>query len=71
MDDLYCTPVEFAVQPDCRPPARYNVGCANINPGGLQYSDEKGAAGEDSRGIPERRQVCREQSASDAGILKN
>ena len=20
---LYCTPVEFAVQPDCRPPARY------------------------------------------------
>ena len=22
-DNIYCTPVEFAVQPDCRPPARY------------------------------------------------
>ena len=34
---LYCTPVEFAVQPDCRPPARYFPGGITVNPGGLQY----------------------------------
>ena len=35
---LYCTPVEFAVQPDCRPPARYFPGGITVNPGGLQYT---------------------------------
>ena len=34
---LYCAPVEFAVQPDCRPPARYFPGDITVNPGGLQY----------------------------------
>ena len=34
---LYCAPVEFAVQPDCRPPARYFPGGITVNPGGLQY----------------------------------
>ena len=34
---LYCAPVEFAVQLDCRPPARYFPGGITVNPGGLQY----------------------------------
>ncbi len=38
---LYCAPVEFAVQPDCRPPARYFPGGITVNPGGLQYSNTK------------------------------
>ena len=37
MMNLYCTPVEFAVQPDCRPPARYFPEGITVNPGGLQY----------------------------------
>ncbi len=35
---LYCTPIEFAVQPDCRPPARYFPEGITVNPGGLQYN---------------------------------
>jgi len=35
--DLYCVPVKFAVQPDCRPPAKYFPGDITVNPGGLQY----------------------------------
>ena len=38
MYNIYCAPVEFAVQPDCRPPARYFPGGITVNPGGLQYS---------------------------------
>jgi hypothetical protein len=33
---LYCAPVEFAVQPDCRPPAMHFPGGITVNPGGLQ-----------------------------------
>ncbi len=35
---IYCALVEFAVQPDCRPPARYFPGGITVNPGGLQYN---------------------------------
>jgi hypothetical protein len=34
---LYYAPVKFAVQPDCRPPARYFSEGITVNPGGLQY----------------------------------
>ncbi len=34
---LYCAPVKFAVQPDCRPPAKYFPGDTTVNSGGLQY----------------------------------
>ncbi len=37
--NIYCAPVEFAVQPDCRPPARYFPGGITVNPGGLQYNN--------------------------------
>ena len=37
---LYCTPIEFAVQPDCRPPARYFPEGITVNPGGLQYKSD-------------------------------
>ncbi len=40
LDKLYCAPVEFAAQPDCRPPARYFPGSITVNPGGLQYKGE-------------------------------
>ena len=35
--NLYCAPVKFAVQPDCRPSAKYFPGDTTVNPGGLQY----------------------------------
>ncbi len=34
---LYCTPVKYAVQLDCRPPARCFHEYTTVNPGGLQY----------------------------------
>ena len=37
-NNIYWAPVKFAVQPDCRPPARYFSGDTIVNPGGLQYS---------------------------------
>ena len=44
--DLYCTPVKFAVQPDCRPPAKCFPGDATVNPGGLQYNSVSGRLAE-------------------------
>ena len=35
--NLYCAPVKFSVQPDCRPPARYFPRNITVNPDGLQY----------------------------------
>ncbi len=48
---LYCIPIEFAVQPDCRPPARYFPEGITVNPGGLQYieKDEENMAAEGLR----------------------
>ena len=46
---LYCTPIEFAVQPDCRPPARYFPEGITVNPGGLQYKEEENMAAEGLR----------------------
>ena len=34
---IYCTPVKYAVQLDCRPPARCFHEYTTVNPGGLQY----------------------------------
>ena len=35
---VYCTPVKFAAQPDCRPPASYFPEDTTVNPGNLQYN---------------------------------
>ena len=48
--NLYCTPVKFAVQSDCRSPAKYFSGGTTVNPGGLQYKKASGGAEGQGRG---------------------